>query len=70
MKLPRRLCLSITLVSRPTSNTRELSDSTEPEAAVFRADLPFVFLIRDDRTDTILFLGRIVDPAPSNNGSD
>jgi serine protease inhibitor len=33
----------------------------EPEAAVFRADHPFVFLIRDDRTDTILFLGRFVD---------
>jgi serine protease inhibitor len=35
----------------------------EPEAVVFRADDPFVFLIRDDRTDTILFLGRIVDPS-------
>jgi serine protease inhibitor len=33
-----------------------------PFVPTFRADKPFIFLIRDRKTDTILFLGRVMDP--------
>jgi serpin B len=34
-----------------------------PPVPEFRADHPFVFLIKDKETGTILFIGRVANPA-------
>src|SRR5207253_9385228 len=42
--------------------TRAAMPAPRPRA-VFRADHPFVFLLRDRQTGSILFLGRLTNPA-------
>ena len=42
---------------------RSLSLSREQQPVVFRADHPFLFLIRDNRSGCILFMGRVEDPS-------
>jgi serpin B len=37
--------------------------SIQPEPTAFRADHPFLYLIRHDPTGTILFMGRMADPS-------
>ncbi len=36
--------------------------SVQPEPPVFRADHPFLFLIREKTTDSLLFMGRLSEP--------
>jgi serine protease inhibitor len=45
-----------------TGVTLRLTSVGPTKIAVFRADHPFLFLIRDNKTNSILFIGRVMNP--------
>lgn len=49
-----------TIIKMPPGMVR--GTPTEPPPIIMRIDRPFIFLIRDIETDTILFIGRVMNP--------
>jgi len=47
---------------RSTAGTGAVNEPLVPPVAIFKADHPFLFTIRDTRTKVVLFIGRIVSP--------
>jgi len=55
-----------TVAAAATGDAAASAAMPETEPSVFRADHPFLFMIRDTRNDAILFLGRMMNPLESS----
>ncbi|MGY5877205.1 MAG: serpin family protein, partial [Candidatus Thorarchaeota archaeon] len=51
-----------TVAAAVTAMVHRCVGSALPKPPVFKADRPFIFLIRETRTNLILFLGRVMNP--------
>jgi serpin B len=50
------------VVTVVTMRTRGISQEPAPPSVLFKADRPFMFLVRENSTGSILFMGRVIDP--------
>jgi len=56
-----------TTAAAATAVSGALSESDATDVPEFRADRPFIFVIRERENGTVLFLGRVTDPRPSSD---
>ena len=62
-----RICVDEEGTEAVAATIAMISTRSRPPTPKFIADRPFLFLIRDYRDGTILFMGRVTDPSLRNS---